>query len=63
LLTHYPVHQMSIKKGVVNVHGHIHQNSSPVGPYVNMSVEQTNYEPVPLEVVKDWALKVVEHVS
>lgn len=29
--------------------GHIHQNSSPEGPYRNMSVEVINYTPVHIE--------------
>ena len=59
LLTHYPVHVGSIPHRVTaNCHGHIHQNPSPPGPYVNLSVEVTNFEPVPLEVVKTMADKV-----
>jgi|TARA_R110000851_G_scaffold139771_1_gene276967 calcineurin-like phosphoesterase family protein len=34
---------------LLNVHGHIHQNPSPEGPYKNVSVEAINYTPVHIE--------------
>lgn len=34
------------KKMMFNVHGHIHHNSSPEGPYFNASVEQLDYTPI-----------------
>lgn len=49
LLTHVPVHESSIIKNRLNVHGHIHQNPSPKGPYKCVCVEQTNYTPVNIE--------------
>lgn len=59
LLTHVPVHISSLKPidnqrgGIVynlkNIHGHIHQNNSPEGPYQNVSVEQIDYTPVHIE--------------
>lgn len=55
LLTHVPVHQSVLgearfgKKPFLNVHGHIHHNPSPEGPYKCVSVEQTNYTPVHIE--------------
>ncbi len=48
-LTHMPLHPMSVKKGWINVHGHIHNNKSPDGPYMNVSVEMTDYYPVHVE--------------
>jgi calcineurin-like phosphoesterase family protein len=42
----------------INVHGHIHQNDSPVDTYgyevrwVNICVEKTNYAPVPFEALE-----------
>lgn len=60
ILTHYPIHQSGIKLGLVNCHGHIHQNPSPPGPYINMSVEVNRYEVVALEDVKVKARKIVE---
>jgi calcineurin-like phosphoesterase family protein len=36
----------------LNVHGHIHQNPSPEGPYRNVSVEATDYTPVSMEELR-----------
>lgn len=54
LLTHVPVHESSIHErivvaGGVNVHGHIHEKTSPTGPYRCVCVEHTNYTPVNIE--------------
>lgn len=48
-LSHVPLRQDSIFKDCLNVHGHIHQNKSPEGPYKCVCVEQTNYTPVNIE--------------
>lgn len=37
---------------MLNVHGHIHQNASPEGPYRNVSVEAINYTPVNIEELR-----------
>ena len=37
------------KNYFLNVHGHIHQNPSPKGPYKNVSVEAIAYTPVNIE--------------
>ncbi len=55
LLMHSPTHvsRFDFKPdGWVNVHGHIHRHNSPEGPYINVSVEKTNYAPVLLEDVR-----------
>lgn len=58
LLTHVPVHPSTLGegrfdgKGMTNVHGHIHQNPSPPGPYKCVCVEQINYTPVHIEELK-----------
>jgi calcineurin-like phosphoesterase family protein len=39
-------------KTMLNVHGHIHQNPSPEGPYRNVSVEAINYTPVNIEELR-----------
>jgi calcineurin-like phosphoesterase family protein len=55
LLTHVPVHPSTLIESrfegrqMVNVHGHIHSNKSPDGPYKCVCVEQTNYTPVHIE--------------
>jgi calcineurin-like phosphoesterase family protein len=56
LLTHVPIHESSIHErivvnGGVNVHGHVHNNPSPDGPYRCVCVEQTGYTPVHIEEV------------
>lgn len=61
LLTHVPVNQMSLRKSgrngspdfeLKNIHGHIHNNKSPEGPYQNVSVEAINYTPVNIEELR-----------
>jgi calcineurin-like phosphoesterase family protein len=55
LLTHVPVHPSTLTenrfegKAMVNIHGHIHQNTSPAGPYRCVCVEQTHYKPVHID--------------
>lgn len=41
-----------VQKQFLNVHGHIHQNPSPEGPYKNVSVEAINYTPVNIEELR-----------
>lgn len=55
ILTHMPI-RFDLDKAQKNVHGHIHQNilkkpgsQVPDDDYINVSVEHTNYTPVPLE--------------
>lgn len=49
LFTHVPIHQDSIHKNRINVHGHTHDKGSPKGPYKSVCVELNNYTPVNLE--------------
>lgn len=55
LMSHVPVHQSTLRenrfkqKSMTNIHGHIHQNNSPDGPYRNVSVERCNYFPLSIE--------------
>jgi calcineurin-like phosphoesterase family protein len=55
ILSHIPLHDSSLLRGaedgksMLNVHGHIHQNPSPKGPYHCVCVEQTDYRPVHIE--------------
>ena len=64
IFSHVPLHPSSMfahraGKQLVNVHGHIHQNNSPPGPYINVCVEQTNWSPVPVEVLIQQAEKLL----
>ena len=58
LLTHVPVHESVLGetrfegKRFINVHGHIHANQSPPGPYTCVCVEHTNYTPVHIDELK-----------
>ena len=55
LMTHVPLHELSLYRSRnmdrphLNVHGHIHQNKSPDGPYYNACVEMNNYTPINIE--------------
>lgn len=51
VLTHVPIHKSNIPGERVNVHGHIHQNKSPEGPYKCVCVEQINYTPINFDEV------------
>jgi calcineurin-like phosphoesterase family protein len=60
LLTHIPVHPGSLGRQRANVHGHLHEKVVTAvrsgaeladERYVNVSVEQTAYAPVPLESI------------
>jgi calcineurin-like phosphoesterase family protein len=56
LLTHVPIHSSALstrsRKGLLNVHGHIHAHPAPEGDYHCVCVEQTNYTPVNLEEIR-----------
>lgn len=56
VFTHTPLHPSTLSeshrfgsKDIVNVHGHIHSNPSPDGPYKCVCVEHTSYAPVNIE--------------
>jgi calcineurin-like phosphoesterase family protein len=65
MLSHVPLHINSLYRyppkdntetfepvAMLNVHGHIHQNPSPEGPYRNVSVEAIDYTPVNIEELR-----------
>ena len=60
LMTHVPVHESTLKESrhgakfekTINVHGHIHQNPSPKGPYTCVCVEQIGYTPINIEELR-----------
>lgn len=56
IFTHTPLHPSTLAEAhrfgdsdVLNVHGHIHSNPSPEGPYKCVCVEQINFAPVNIE--------------
>lgn len=60
LMSHVPLHlssmyRHSLGRPLFGIHGHIHQHSSPIGPYRNVCVEKTNYCPVNIETLAEEA--------
>lgn len=56
LLTHVPVHESSLDRGMgvemINVHGHIHDKQSPTVNHCNVSVEMIGYKPINIEELR-----------
>ena len=52
LLAHIPVHPESLRRWRGQIHGHLHANTLDDPRYVNVSVEQINYTPIPFDEVK-----------
>jgi calcineurin-like phosphoesterase family protein len=48
LLSHIPVHPSQLRRGMINVHGHLHSVSINDPRYRCVSVEQTGFAPLPL---------------
>lgn len=66
IYSHRPMHQEGTwnhrqNRFMVSVHGHIHQNPSPPGLYINVSVEETNYKPVHIEEITSRAKTMYEN--
>lgn len=66
IFSHRPLHPIEAQVGppgagtpLVNVHGHIHQNPSPRGEYINVSVEVTDYRPVAFEELSAKAKRIL----
>jgi calcineurin-like phosphoesterase family protein len=51
-LTHEPMETL-LDDRTLNVHGHIHEKPAPTDRHINVSVEQTDYRPVPLQTLLD----------
>ena len=56
IFSHTPLHSTTLAEthrfdaeDLLNVHGHIHSNPSPEGPYKCVCVEQINYTPLNIE--------------
>jgi len=56
IFTHTPLHPSTLAEkhrfgdgNLLNVHGHIHTNPSPDGPYKCVCVEQINFTPINIE--------------
>lgn len=61
IMTHIPVHTSSKGRFKANVHGHTHGNvvvdheGNPDSWYIPVSVEHTNYAPIPFEQIRAYA--------
>ena len=59
IFTHIPIHEQSLGRFKINVHGHLHAHhieASPHHPdvrYLNVCVENTGYQPLSLEEIKE----------
>jgi len=60
MLSHIPIHPESVARwSSGNIHGHLHANlvrdkhGKPDERYINVSVEQINYTPIPFEEIRN----------
>ncbi len=53
ILTHIPIHPGQFSRFARNIHGHLHTTVIDDPRYINVSVEQINYTPVPLADLVD----------
>lgn len=65
MLSHVPLHISSmyrhnLGRPLYGIHGHIHQHSSPLGPYKNVCTEVTDYTPINIE---DLALEAKNYFN
>lgn len=51
--SHIPLMLHSLRDGVYNVHGHVHQNSLENPNYINVSCEVRNYTPVHIDEIAE----------
>lgn len=50
--THVPMHEDSVSRAKINIHGHLHANSLNDWRYFNASVEAIDYRPVNFDEIK-----------
>ena len=52
IFSHIPIHPGSLGRFKGNIHGHLHGQHALGGKYIDVSVENTNFYPVPLENIR-----------
>lgn len=53
ICSHIPIHAECIGRWKMNVHGHLHDNKLKDKRYLCVSVEHTDYAPVPMDAILD----------
>ena len=57
MLSHVPLPDSKIKKGYINLHGHIHNkkisDDYSESKHINLSVDVTNYKPISLDEINE----------
>lgn len=53
ILSHIPIHPLSLSRWKANVHGHLHANAYDDPRYLNVSVERINFTPINFEEVRE----------
>ncbi len=61
VLAHIPLFPSCIKKGRVNLHGHLHRAKIKNIKYYNVSVENINYRPISIDQIKSKLDKTEVH--
>lgn len=56
ILSHVPLADAEIPKGMINIHGHIHEKATR-GERINICVEHTNYYPVNIKDIMKYKRK------
>lgn len=51
VLSHAPLHESQLKRWYLNIHGHLHTKTIDNPKYINVSCEQINLTPIPLEMI------------
>lgn len=57
ILSHIPIHEESLGRFGINIHGHLHYREVEDPRYVCVSVERTNFTPIELEQALDEAIR------
>ena len=57
VFTHLPL--ASVPDGWANVHGHTHNAAPTRSPHINVSVEQLDFQPIPLDRIQALATEIV----